>query len=81
MKKKKKRPKNVSFALENNTMQIVDRWILKVRFADFDEVLDVDRWIEPHGRHQRSFPRTSFVRDGPGVEDEDYEGDVEMMDA
>lgn len=78
--KKKKKPKTVSFALDNNTTRIVDRWIVKVTFADFYEELEVERWIEPHGRHQRSFPRTTFVRDGPDVEDEDDEGDVVMGD-
>ncbi|KAL9077679.1 MAG: hypothetical protein Q9161_000051 [Pseudevernia consocians] len=78
---KKKNPKTVSFALENNTTQVVDRWIIKVRWARYDEVFDVDRWIEPHGHNQLNFPRTKFVRDGPDADAEDDQGDVEMIDA
>ncbi|CAD6564453.1 MAG: hypothetical protein ASARMPREDX12_002666 [Alectoria sarmentosa] len=80
-KKKKKKPKTVSFALENNTTQVVDRWIVKVCWARHDEVFDVDRWIEPHGRDQLHFPKTKFIRDGPEADAEDDEGDVEMVDA
>ncbi len=78
---KKKKSKTVSFALENNTMQVVDRWIIKVCFAEYDEVLDVDRWIEPHGRDQLNFPRTRFVCGGLDADAEDDDGDVEMADA
>ncbi|KAL9127434.1 MAG: hypothetical protein Q9175_007735 [Cornicularia normoerica] len=79
--KKKKKPKTVSFALENNTTQVVDRWIKKVGWARWDEVFDVDRWIEPHGRDQLNFPKTRFIRDGPDGDAEDDQGDVEMVDA
>ena len=79
--KKKKKSKTVSFALENNTMQVVDRWIIKVCFAEYDEVLDVDRWIEPHGRDQLNFPRTRFVCDKLDADAEDDDGDMEMLDA
>ena len=78
---KKKKPKTVSFALENNTTQVVDRWIIKVCWAQYDEVFDVDRWIEPHGRDQLNFPRTKFICDGPDADVEDDQGDVEMIDA
>ena len=79
--KKKKKAKTVSFALENNTTQTVDRWIKKVCWARWDEVLDVDNWIEPHGREQLNFPTTKFIHDGPDADAEDDEGDVEMVDA
>ena len=80
-KKKKKKSKTVSFALENNKTQVVDRWIIKVCFAKYDEILDVDRWIEAHGRDQLNFPRTRFVCDRLGADAEDDDGDVEMVDA
>ena len=80
-KKKKKKLKTVSFALENNTTQVVDRWIRNVGFARYDEVFDVERWIEPHGRAQLHFPKTKFISEGPDVDAEDDEGDVEMVDA
>lgn len=77
---KTKKSKTVSFALENNTTQVVDRWIKKVRW-DRWEAIEVDRWIEPHGRDQLNFPRTKFISDGPDAEAEDDEGDVDMADA
>ncbi|KAM0799243.1 hypothetical protein BDR22DRAFT_890455 [Usnea florida] len=79
--KKKKPPNTVSFALEHNTTQVVDRWIKRVSWAPYDEVAEVQRWIEPHGRRQLHFPRTVFIRDGPDTEAVDDEGDAEMVDA
>ena len=81
IRKKKTEPKTVSFALEHNTTRIVDRWIVKVCWARYDEVFDVDRWIEPHGRGQLHFPKTKFVGEGPDAEAGDDEGDVDMVDA
>jgi hypothetical protein len=39
----------------------------------------VERYLEPHGHWQRSFPRTTWPTDVP--EDvEDDNGDIEMLD-
>ena len=41
---------------------------------------EFERYLEPDGHNQVSFPRTKWIRDGPSVDDVDFDGDVEMCD-
>ncbi|KAI9873832.1 MAG: hypothetical protein M1830_009958 [Pleopsidium flavum] len=84
-----RKKKSVAFDLSSNQVKEVEPWFITaygrkhqvnrgVRFYA-EVVMEVDRWIVPHGRHQLNFPRTKWIRDAPeDVVDDD--GDIDMLD-
>ena len=86
---KVKKKKSVKFDLDRNETVEVGDWYVRtwgtgdsyagVRWGE-QLVWTVDRYLEPCGYTQLHFPQTKWIRDVPGWDAENDDGDIEMID-
>lgn len=86
---KKKKKKTVRFDLDRNETVEVGDWYIQtwgigkkywgVRWGLW--VVDTfEPYLEPDGHNQLHFPRTKWIRDVPSWDEENDDGDIEMID-